>query len=268
MSLGKLALEGRWDIDYHLPPVEIAKFPGSLVAPVSSVARVVKTKRDPSGDPESLFKYVDISSIDTDSGCISNPQELLGEEAPSRARKVIHAYDVIVSTCRPTRGAIAVVPEWLHSQIASTAFTILRVKSDVNPFFLHYALRLPSSLEQFRKWSTGSSYPAILDEDVMKTLVPIPEPEVQDAIATRVLSSLQIREKALRLANDEWTQTLNNISQSLMGNLGSLQALGEAISDMPSKIHEIKERLEAFAEPDDDLLEEDLMSLLKNIRES
>ncbi len=102
----------------------------------------------------------------------------------------------------------------------------------------------------------------------MKTLVPIPEPAVQDAIATRVISSLKIREKALRLANDEWTRTLNTISESLMGNLSTVQDLGEAICDMPSKIHEINERLADFAEPDDEPFEEDLMALLKDIRES
>jgi hypothetical protein len=44
MSLGKLALEGRWDIDYHLPPVEIAKFPGSLVAPVYQLPELLRRR--------------------------------------------------------------------------------------------------------------------------------------------------------------------------------------------------------------------------------
>src|SRR5260370_14978973 len=117
---------GRWDIDFHLPPVEIEKFPIDLRVPVSKCVDVVKTKRDPTLRPEETFLYVDIASVDVETGVIARPQELTGQEAPSRARKVIHAYDLIVSTCRPTRGAIAVVPEELHGQICSTGFSVLR----------------------------------------------------------------------------------------------------------------------------------------------
>jgi type I restriction enzyme S subunit len=54
--------------------------------------------------------YIDISSVDVSNGIIENPQELIGIEAPSRARKVVPAFDIVISTCRQTRGAIAVVP--------------------------------------------------------------------------------------------------------------------------------------------------------------
>ncbi len=103
----------RWDIDFHLPPVGIKAFPKTLLVPVSRAADIIKKKRDPSARPETLFKYVDISSVDVETGVVVRPQELTGAEAPSRARKVIHAYDIIISTCRPTRGAIAVIPEEL-----------------------------------------------------------------------------------------------------------------------------------------------------------
>jgi len=155
---------------------------------------------------------------------VSNPQELRGDEAPSRARKVVRAFDIVVSTCRPTRGAIAVIPITLHNQIASTAFSIVRAKSEVNPFYLHYALRLPSTLEQFRKWSTGSSYPAILDEDVKKTLIPLPDPEIQDQIAQKVLSALHERDVAIASANAGWNDTLSNITNTLSGHVELSQA--------------------------------------------
>lgn len=119
---------GRWDIDFHLPPVGIKSFPKEILAPVRNCADVVKTKRDPTQKPNEAFLYVDIASIDVDPGIILRPQELTGEEAPSRARKVIHAYDIIISSCRPTRGAIAVVPEELHGQICSTGFSVIRAK--------------------------------------------------------------------------------------------------------------------------------------------
>ena len=155
--------EGRWDIDYHLPPEGILAFDKSLLKPVMEAADIVKEKRDPTKEADELFLYIDISCVDVATGVIANPQELIGSEAPSRARKIVNAYDLIISTCRPTRGAIAVVPEEYHNQICSTGFSVIRPRAGVNPFYLHFALRLSSTLEQFRKFSTGSSYPAILD---------------------------------------------------------------------------------------------------------
>lgn len=216
-KLGELALAGRWDIDFHLPPEGIKQFPKGLLKRVDEVADIVRAKRDPSRKPEDLFQYIDIASIDVSIGFIVNPQELTGDEAPSRARKVVQAFDVIVSTCRPTRGAIAVIPIELHDQIASTAFSIVRAKNGINPFYLHYALRLPSTLEQFRKWSTGSSYPAILDEDVKKTLIPVPESAIQDRIAKKIIAALHERDKAIQAANNGWNGTLDNITMTLCG---------------------------------------------------
>lgn len=218
-ELGELALAGRWDIDFHLPAEGIKQFPKELVKRVDEVADVIKAKRDPTERPEEVFQYVDIASIDVATGAVVNPQELTGDEAPSRARKVIGAFNVIVSTCRPTRGAIAVVPVALHNQIASTAFSVLRAKDGVNPFYLHYALRLSSTLEQFRKWSTGSSYPAILDDDVKKTRIPVPDGPTQDRIALKIVAALFERDKAIATLNAAWNGALDNITETLCGGI-------------------------------------------------
>ena len=214
-TLSEFQTAGRWDIDFHLPPEGIRRFPPGLLKRVDAVASTAKDKRDPSKKPEELFQYIDISSVDVTTGTIVTPQEITGEEAPSRARKVVRAFDILVSTCRPTRGAIAVVPVEFHNQIASTGFSVVRANVGVNPFYLHYALRLASTLEQFRKWSTGSSYPAILDDDVNKTLLPMPTLEVQNAVAQKLITATQERERALKQANSLWQTLLNAVEQAL-----------------------------------------------------
>ncbi|MDH3353534.1 MAG: restriction endonuclease subunit S, partial [Nanoarchaeota archaeon] len=200
-TLDILHREGRWDIDYHLPPEGIKTFDPEILKPISEAADIVKDKRDPTKDPEKQFFYVDISCVDVVTGIIVKPQDLVGSEAPSRARKVINAYDLIISTCRPTRGAIAVIPEEYHDQICSTGFSVIRPKKGINPFYLHFAIRLASTLEQFRKFSTGSSYPAILDSDVEKTLIPLPDKNTQDLVASHILDELRARRKAIEKAD-------------------------------------------------------------------
>ena len=56
------------------------------------------------------FQYIDISSIDRMTKCITTPQRLSIADAPSRARKLIKAGDVLVSTVRPNLNAVAIVP--------------------------------------------------------------------------------------------------------------------------------------------------------------
>ena len=81
----ELIKEERWDIDYHLPPIEIKKYNPSILTEISKCADTIKEKRNPTLNPEELFTYIDISSIDVTTGMIVNAQELPGEEAPSRA---------------------------------------------------------------------------------------------------------------------------------------------------------------------------------------
>lgn len=232
----------RWDLDFHLPPVGIKAFPEKCLLPVSKVADIVKKKRDPTLNPDALFKYVDIASVDVETGVVARPQELTGIEAPSRARKVIHAYDIIISTCRPTRGAIAVIPEDLHGEICSTGFSVVRAKDNVNPFYLHFALRLESTLEQFRKWSTGSSYPAILDEDVAKTLIPVPAPAIQDQIAKTLRTAAIARDVAIHAANESWKKTVDSIMTGISNS--SAIPTPSATPDVIYSIEQVRRKLE------------------------
>ena len=77
------------------------------------------------------FRYVDISSIDNDAKSITEARTIDVVEAPSRARQVITAGDVLVSTVRPGLNAVAMVPDDLDGQISSTGFCVLRPKPDL-----------------------------------------------------------------------------------------------------------------------------------------
>src|SRR6266496_6377949 len=88
---------------------------------------LVKTDlRDPTKRPRDRFLYVDVSGVDNQAFAIRLPTELLGADAPSRARKVIRERDVLFATVRPTLRRIALVDSALDDQICSTGFCVLR----------------------------------------------------------------------------------------------------------------------------------------------
>ena len=91
----------------------------------------------------------------------------------------------------------------------STGFSVIRAKESISNQYLHFMLRSPLVREQFRKFSTGSSYPAILDEDIKKTVIPLPEQPIQDQIAEKVHNQTLIRNQKITTANKEWSEKLS-----------------------------------------------------------
>jgi len=64
-------------------------------------------QRDPRKAPSTPFRYVDVSSVSNTSFSITGATELLGSDAPSRARKEIQTDDILFATVRPTLKRIA-----------------------------------------------------------------------------------------------------------------------------------------------------------------
>jgi type I restriction enzyme S subunit len=128
---------------------------------------------DPRSRPS--FRYVDISSIDRLEKTISEAPEIEGSAAPSRARKAIRAGDVLVSTVRPNLNAVAIVPDHLDGEIASTGFSVLRPKCDrLAGRYLYYYCCTPAFVADLTAKVRGAQYPAVSDEDVKDVAIPLP----------------------------------------------------------------------------------------------
>lgn len=142
---------------------------------LSCVVYFNKLSRNPMELPEDEFEYVEIGRVDLVKGK-ANSIKMLGKEATSsRVRKVIKRNNVIVSTTRPTRGAIAIIPSKLDNQICSTGFAVLETKASIIPEFLFLALRMNLTTKQFEKHCSGSGYPAISQEyGLPKIKIPVP----------------------------------------------------------------------------------------------
>ena len=104
----------RWDATFHIGlPEKIAAVldhPETALVKVKEVAKLVDDRLDPRRQDWLEFNYVEISDVDTRTGLVGH-KRILAAEAPSRARKMLRAGDVLVSTVRPERGAVAVTPK-------------------------------------------------------------------------------------------------------------------------------------------------------------
>lgn len=188
---------------------------------LGSVTTPKRESRNPQQTPDEEFFYVDIGSVNTAKGQ-AEPERMKGIDAKSsRMRRVIRKNQVLVSTTRPTRNAICIVPEELDGQICSTAFAVLETKPDMLPRFLFYSLRCNLSTLQFERHCSGSGYPAINQEtDLPEIRIPKPELEVQYRVVERLVS-LEMEADQLEL---QANQAREAASGTLVAELGFEQA--------------------------------------------
>jgi type I restriction enzyme, S subunit len=135
---------------------------------------------NPLQSPQAEFDYIDVSSVSNATFQIEATQRLKGKDAPSRARKLVRANDVLFATIRPTLQRIAVVPEHLDKQVCSTGYFVLRPKPGIDHRYVFYFLFTEGFTGQMDSLQKGASYPAVTDGDVKAQLIPIlPLPEQQ-----------------------------------------------------------------------------------------
>ncbi|MEI6830744.1 MAG: restriction endonuclease subunit S [Synechococcaceae cyanobacterium ELA445] len=134
--------------------------------------------------PNTEFAYIDVSSISNTTFEIAATQCLKGKDAPSRARKLVRANDVLFATIRPTLRRIAVVPDMLDRQVCSTGYFVLRTKQGIDHRFIFYWLFTEDFLGQMESLQKGASYPAVTDGDVRSQEISFPPlPEQQRIVA-------------------------------------------------------------------------------------
>jgi type I restriction enzyme S subunit len=138
----------------------------------------------PTSTRDKLFRYIDIGSVDRESKSVTGATELPVDVAPSRARQLLKANDVLVSTVRPNLNAVALVPDHFDGAVGSTGFTVLRANpSRLLPQYLFHWVRTPIFVADMVKQATGASYPAISDRIVLDSTLPLPPLAQQRRIA-------------------------------------------------------------------------------------
>jgi type I restriction enzyme S subunit len=160
---------------------------------------------------ESKFTYIDISAVDRGQRKIVTPQVLTPDAAPSRARQVLEAGDVIVSTVRPNLNTVALVPEAMDGAIASTGFCVLRPNQErLDKRFLFHWISSESTVRRLVQQATGATYPAVSDKIIKAQTFCPPGLAEQQRIANILEKADNLRRKrqeAIRLA-DEFVQSL------------------------------------------------------------
>ena len=156
--------------------------PGWQVKPLKHVVSVNPEVLSDSTDPEWRMTYADISSVSLGQGIV-DAEELAFADAPSRARRLVRAGDILVSTVRTYLRAITVVLDPPENLVASTGFAVLRPRPDLDAHFLGYFATSDAFVNSVVAQSVGVSYPATNASDIVRLPITFPEITEQQKIA-------------------------------------------------------------------------------------
>ena len=118
--------------------------------------------------------YIDLSSVNKDTQCIEDVSEVNVENAPSRAKQIIHENDVLFATTRPTQKRVCIVERQYDNQICSTGFCVLRPLDCLESKYLFYCLLSDDFYSYIKPLEKGANYPAVTDGDVKNYEIPVP----------------------------------------------------------------------------------------------
>lgn len=155
------------------------------------------------------IEYIDIASVEK--GTVKSIQELLLDDAPSRAKRIVRDNDTLIATVRPNLEHYVYIKKAKQNTIASTGFAVVTAKK-VNPRFLYYYLTtkpFTSYLTQIADSHT-SAYPAFNPDIIETAQLLLPHPSEQLAIAT-ILGTLDDKIEL----NRQMSQTLEAMAQAL-----------------------------------------------------
>lgn len=229
-ALEKLLLK----VQTHKTLSELEK--SKLIIPASE-------KIDPSNSPNSLFSYISISSVDVkdDIGTIVDYDTFTGDQAPSRARQLIKEGDLIISTVRPTRGAVFLATKSQNDFVCTTGFVILRIDKSLNSNYIAEIFRSDYVIDQIERMQAGTEYPAINKKsDIRKIILMVPEKSKQDSIVDRIEKIKSKRAKLLNDARKLEEDTKNEFLKTRNSLFDSILVKNDHSDDLRDKVYVVK----------------------------
>ena len=190
---------GRLDAEYYQPKYEdyatfIKKYKGGADE-LGNICTLNEKNFNPIENHE--YKYIELSNIGN-SGEITGCTISVGAELPSRARRLVHTNDVIVSSVEGSLQSVALVTDEYDQAICSTGFYV--VKSEmINPETLLVLFKSEPMQNLLKQGCSGTILTAIGRNELQNIVMPKIRKEVQTEIATYVQKSISLRNEAKQL---------------------------------------------------------------------
>lgn len=128
------------------------------------------------------FTYINLSDVNRGKINISS-KKIDFSKAPSRARRIVHEGDILLSTVRPNLKGFGYIDFSPKDIICSTGFAVLTPKNRINGNYLYQYVFSEKAEKYFYACVVGSNYPALNNSDIQNMRIPVPTLAEQKKIA-------------------------------------------------------------------------------------
>ena len=165
--------------------------------------------------PDQNISYIDISSVENQTGRFLGYTEMSSLNAPSRARRGVRIDDVLLSTVRPNLRAFTLVEEIRERTIVSTGFAVLRAIPGVaEPGFIFVSICSDNAVSQMIRMMGKGAYPSINQSDVASINITLPTVETQQAIVAEI--------EAERVLVDTTRELITRFERKIQGRISRI----------------------------------------------
>jgi len=171
------------------------------------------------------INYLAIGDIDGISGNIIEPQKMMAEELPSRARRLIHAGDILVGIAGASTGTenMVVFPVTSEQEgwVATTGFLVIRPKDKVDIHYVCSLLKAPFVLRQIRALLTSPAMPTISETDFMQLAVPVTNSDTREKTLIEISKVLK-EERQLTIQLEQISEQIERLLSKAKSNIFDL----------------------------------------------
>lgn len=171
-------------------------------------------------DDKVQYKYIELSDIGVN-GEISGCTYEYGSNLPSRARRIVHTGDIIISSIEGSLQSCAIITEEYDGALCSTGFYVLspRIINSETSLVLFKSSAIQALL---KRACTGTILTAMNKDEFMAINLPIINKDIQNKIADIIRQSTILRSKSKHLLKIAKTAVETAIEQGESAAMGLL----------------------------------------------
>jgi len=190
---------GRLDAEYYQPKYDeivdkISQYPCGQ----NTIGKLfILRDRNFLPDNDIQYKYIELSNIGAN-GEISGYTYEFGSNLPSRARRIVHTGDIIISSIEGSLQSCAIVTDEYDGALCSTGFYVLtpRIINSETSLVLFKSAAVQSLL---KRACTGTILTAVNKDEFVNINLPIINRDIQNKIADIIQQSTAFRSESHRL---------------------------------------------------------------------
>lgn len=188
---------GRLDAEYYQPKYERLEEKIKIFGSkrLDEICNLFDTNFQPKENVS--YSYIELSDIGS-SGEITGCMQELGQDLPTRARRLVNKGDVIISSIEGSLSKCALITENYDKALCSTGFYVINSKNITSETLLVF---LKSELAQslMKKACSGTILTSMNKDEFLNILVPILPMSIQQDISEKIQSSFSLRSESERL---------------------------------------------------------------------